>query len=338
MHSPGTAVARTLLCVASFLPISYALAETIPPRPLETPEPPPPSNRFGFPTEGWVVVRYSVLADGRTANVRTVDRQPPPLSDREAIAAVEAWTFEPATQDGAAVDWHNNESMILYDVDTIPFEPSPFFLQAYLAADELNKDGEAEKALSRNRTLQTTVTSRLAEIGLAQVQNATSHVALGQVHEAYAAIRRATDPRAPVLPPEDFNVALQYRGALEFELGDVVAALATFARRTEIAPVPDSDPAVARMAAVRQALDGDAAIRIRAKIIDDSWTHTPFRRTFEIAEVAGEIEGIRVECDRRVAELEYAEGSAWTLPETWGACSVTIAGRNDTEFAFYEFR
>jgi TonB family protein len=327
-----------LVCTASLFAIATAMAETLPPRPLENAPPSPPSNRLGFPSEGWVVVRYSVLADGRTANVRTVDRQPPPLSDREVIEAVEKWTFEPATFDGAAVDWHNNESLILYDVDTIPFEPSPFFMQAYLAADELNKDGDPEKALARNRNMQSTVTSRLAEIGLAQVQSATSHVALNNVHEAYAAIRRVTDPRVPALAPEDLNVALQYRGALEFELGDVVGALETFARRNEIAPVPDSDPAAARIPAVREALDGDAPITIRAKILDDYWMHAPSRRTFEIGDLVGEIEGIRVECDRRVAELEYAEGSAWTLPEGWGACHVTVAGRNDTEFVFYEFR
>jgi TonB family protein len=339
MRSFGTSIlARMLVCGASLVSITCALAETLPPQPLVNRAPTPPSNRFGFPTEGWVVVRYAILANGQTANVRAVDRQPPQLSDREAVAAVEAWTFEPATLDGAAIDWHNNESMIVYDVDSIAFEPSPFFLQAYSEADELNKAGDPDKALSRNKNMQTTVTSRLAEVGLAQVQSTAIHIALSDVHEAYAAIRSATDPRVAVLVPADLNIALQYRGALEIQLGDVVGALATFARRNEIAPVPESDPAVARMAALEEALGGDAPIGIKAKILDDYWMHAPSRRTFEIADVAGDVKGIRIECDRRVAELEYSPGSALTLPESWGACTVIVEGRSDTEFVFYEFK
>jgi hypothetical protein len=182
------------------------------------------------------------------------------------------------------------------------------------------------------------MTSRLAEVGLAQVQSTAIHVALSDVHGAYAAIRRATDPRVSVLVPQDLTIALQYRGALEIQLGDVVGALATFERRNEIAPVPESDPAVARMAALEQALAGDVPIAIKAKILDGSWMHAPSRRTFEIADVAGDIKGIRVECNRRVAELEYSPGSALTLPESWGACTVIVEGRSDTEFVFYEFK
>jgi hypothetical protein len=32
------------------------------------------------------------------------------LADRAVLPAVEGWTFNPATSDGAAVDWHNGES------------------------------------------------------------------------------------------------------------------------------------------------------------------------------------------------------------------------------------
>jgi hypothetical protein len=130
-------------------------------------------------------------------------------------------------------------------------------------------------------------------------------------------------------------VALQYRNALE--LGDVIGALATFARRSEIAPVADSDPMVARAAALEQALEGESAIAIKAEILDEYWMHTPSRRTFAIANVTGEIRSIQVDCNRRAAELQYAPDSEWTLPESWGACRLMVEGNRDTEFVFYEF-
>jgi TonB family protein len=319
------------------LPISAVQAQVVPPRALEQSQPPPPSNRFGFPTEGWVVLRYTVQADGRTASVRVIDRMPPVLADRAAVEAVEAWTFEPATSDGEAIEWHNNESVIVFDLDEVPPEPSPFFLQAYLEADELIKAADYDKALSRNKNMQTTVTSRLAEVGLAQMQNAIVHLGLGDLHAARAAILRATDPRIPILQPDELKVALQYRSALELELGDVAAALTTFARRKEIAAVADDDPWVANAAALEEALLTDAPIAIKGKVLDDYWFHTPTRRTFALANVEGEIDGIRVECNRRGAELEYAADAEWTLPASWGVCSLMVEGSSDTEFVLYEF-
>jgi TonB family protein len=326
-------VAATLFFVAA-----TAAADVVPPRALEQAKPRPPENRFGIPIEGWVVLRYTVLPDGRTANVRVVDRMPPTLVEREAVSAVESWTFEPARSNDTAIEWHNNESVVVFDLEAVPLEPSGFFLPAYREADALLKSGEHDKALKRNESMLSTQTSRLAEVGLAQMQNAAIHIALGDLHAAYAAVLRATDPRVPVLGSDDLKVALRYRNALELELGDVLGALATFDRRNAIEPVPDDDPMAVQAAAIDAVLGGDAPIAIKAKILDELWVHVATRRTFSISAVSGEIERIRVECDRRGAELEFAADSEWTLPESWGGCNVMIEGDRDTEFVFYEFR
>ncbi len=307
------------------------------PQPLEQTLPEAPQNRAGMPVEGWVVLRYSILPDGKTDKVRTIDRMPPQLSDREAIAAARAWTFEPAKADGAPVEWHNNETVVVYDVDTVPLGPSAPFVQAYLEVEELIKSQDFDKALKNNERMLSTVTSRLGEVGLAQMQHAIINLSLGDMHAAYAAIQRATDPRIPVLTVEDLSTALQYRNVLELELGDAVAALETYARRNEIEPLPASDVMVSRAATIEAGLGSDAAIVIKAKVADDYWRHTPARRTFAIGEVDGDIDTIQVECNRRGAELEYSADAEWSLPESWGDCSLMIEGRRNTEFLFYEF-
>ena len=334
----GLVVARAIGAAAVLFSVATAAgAEVVPPRPLEQAPPEPPKSRFRFPMEGWVVVRYSVLADGRTADVRAIDRMPPGLIDRETLSAVEDWTFEPATNDGTPIEWHNNESIVVFDVATIPPETSPIFALAYSEAENLIKSQELDKALTRNETTLATGTSRLTELGVVLVQNAIINMARGDLHAAYAAILRATDPRVPVLGPEELKVALQYRNVLELELGDAAGAVATFARRNEIEPVPEGDAMAARVAAIEQALGGEAPIAIKAKIAEHYWRHTPTRRTFAIADVNGELDAIQVECNRRRAEIPYAPDAEWSLPAGWGACSLIIEGHNDTEFLFYEF-
>ncbi|HET6430792.1 energy transducer TonB [Dyella sp.] len=55
-------------------------------------------------TEGYVVVSFTVTAEGRTSNIKVVDAQPRRVFDRAATDAVERWEFKPATRDGQPVD------------------------------------------------------------------------------------------------------------------------------------------------------------------------------------------------------------------------------------------
>jgi len=89
---------------------------------------------------------------------------------------------------------------------------------------------------------------------------------------------------------------------------------------------------------IEQALSDGATVVHKAKIIEDHWRHELERRTFALTQLSGALEGIRVNCDRRATDLEYSADAEWTLPESWGSCYVTVEGRDDTEFEFYEFQ
>ena len=106
--------ALSVLAVISFVGVAqHAAAQDGAPRPTAQPAPPQPKNEAGQTIEGWAVVRYSVLANGKTDNVRVVDTVPPGIDTKATVDAVERWTFSPATADGKAVDWHNTESVVV---------------------------------------------------------------------------------------------------------------------------------------------------------------------------------------------------------------------------------
>jgi TonB family protein len=326
------------LSVAVLAP-AIAFGQIVAPTPQDQAQPEPPTNRFDMPIEGWAVVRYSVLADGTIADLRIVDRMPADLADRAVLPTVEAWTFNPATSDGAVVDWHNGESLIVFDPETVPFEPRQPFVNGYREVAALLEAGESEDALRRSQRLISMETARLAEMGVALVQNARVNLLLQNQHEAFAAIKRATDPRLELLAPSELIVALDYRNRLELGLGDVVGALQTFARREMLGAVPDSDPMAGRAEVIEAALaGGETAIAVKGKILDDAWSHTLARRTFAIGDLDGSLRTVNVECDRGRTALEYSEESEWSLPESWGVCHVAVEGRRDSEFVLYEFQ
>jgi len=314
-----------------------ASAQVVPPTPLAREQPEPPDNRFGMPMEGWAVVGYSVLADGTTSAVRLIDRMPSALPEDAVIEVVEAWIFEPATREGTAVGWHNGEDVIVFDVEEIGPEPTPAFIRGYREVEALIEEGELEDALERTERLIAMEASRLAEMGVGLVQHARLNLSLGNLHEAYASIRRATDPRLPALEPSDLAVALEYRNTLELRLGDVVAALETLARRRELGTVPETDLMASNLETIEAALDSDAAIAVKGKILDENWSHELKRRTFAIGDVEGTLRQIDLACDLGSAEFEFSVESEWSLPGSWAGCTVTVSGRRDAEFTLYEF-
>ncbi|MCD9097535.1 energy transducer TonB [Luteimonas fraxinea] len=64
-------------------------------RPLSTPAPRYPADALRAGTSGEVMVEFTVGVDGSVSNARVVRADPPRTFDREALAAVRRWRFEP---------------------------------------------------------------------------------------------------------------------------------------------------------------------------------------------------------------------------------------------------
>lgn len=345
--------------------------------PQDQAAPEAPTNRFGMPQEGWVVARYTVLADGTTDNVRVIDKMPASLSAGTVESAIESWRFTPATSDGTPIAWYNNAAAILFNAPTLPEqqgdapppaqqqsgrrpaistgrslqtgsrggaptapgEPRPAFVAAYREVDDLIAAGEFEDAIERSDELVNREASRVSEISVGLVQNTRAHIAAGNLHEAYAAITRVTNPDLPVLDTAtELPIALQYRNTIELRLGNMVAALETYSRRREVGPVSETDVMAANAATIEERLQStEVAIGVQGKILDETWSHTPMRRTFAIGDVEGDLRTLSFECDSQAGELEFSDQSEYTLPESFGECLITLGGRRGAQFTFYEF-
>lgn len=307
-----------------------------PPVALEQSQPAPPKGQFGIPLEGWVKVRYSVLADGSVANARAVEAMPPTLQTKDAVAAVSRWKFTPAKAGGEAIEWHNNESAIVFDLEEVPLEPSPFFSQSYAEIIELIDAQNFDKARKQNQMLGNRVT-RLAEIGLIRAQAAVINVQTANHHDAYEAILQATDPNIPTLAADYLPDALRYRFALAAQLGHYADSLASYDRLVELEALEDNDPVSEQAAAIRSALQTDAAIVVQGRVVRDPWRYAPTRKTFGFAEVSGTVRGLELECNRRKTALEFALDVEWSIPASWGACTLLVDARKDTTFSLVEF-
>lgn len=77
--------------------------ETSPVRPLSMEPPQYPRDAYRRRQEGFVVVEFTINAQGRTENISVVEADPRGAFDNAARRAVAGWTFKPALQNGSPV-------------------------------------------------------------------------------------------------------------------------------------------------------------------------------------------------------------------------------------------
>jgi tetratricopeptide (TPR) repeat protein len=289
--------------------------------------------------EGWVKLRYSVLADGTASDVRAVDAMPAGLDPSGAVDAARTWTFEPATADGAPIDWHNNLAVIAFNREQALTGGSPAFAEAYEEVAGLIAGARFEEAKSRGERMQRELAHTLDEAGLAQMQLAAIEHALGDPHAALDAIRRATQTEIPQLADEELTLALEHRFALEVQLGRAADALDTYERRVALARLPSRDPLARQGAALREALAApQAGLAVQGRIDGNGqWEYPLTWATFAVGDVDGQSESLAVECHRNKAALPFELDVEVTIPAAWGECVLFVRGQPDTTFTLYEF-
>ena len=307
--------------------------------PVSLDEPPRPANRFGPGPEGWIKLRFSINTDGSTSSIEVLDLMPSTFSIRDTIKTVESWTFDPAVIDGNAVDWHNNIVVINFDLPEIPNFSGPQFTTPYNEVQELINDGRLDRAKNQALANIRKGTYSLHDVGLGNMQLTTVEMQRQDMYLAHQAIIRATLPEVTQLTDEELEIALLYRFNIEIALGFYMNALDTYQRRSQLSLIPATEHIHQQVKQLQQALDQGYTLSAKGKILDknEGWFFIPSRRTFTIADTQGDLDSIETVCNLRKVSMEYQPDVEWSLPESWGECSLKVMGDRNTTFTFYEF-
>lgn len=313
-----------------------AQGSLVAPQAIDQPQPPVPTNAAGMPVHGWAVVRYSVLGDGSTSNVRVLDIVPPVVNAAPVIEAVNQWTFRPATENDEPIDWHNAESLVVLAPEVAPASLSEAFRDRYDSIRQLLEAGSYDEALLATDSLLDDCQT-LIELGLVLGQRAIIFYGQDDLQSALGQLQLATDSRIPALPQEDLVVALRLRFQVEGLLGRRRDALDTYERLARFVD-PESLVAFEELAErLREEWETIDALPVLARTDEEPWRITPSRRTFTFADVVGRIRSIDIECDRRAANLAFQADVEWSLPEAWGNCELFVDADPGTTFTYYEF-
>jgi hypothetical protein len=320
--------------MATFCQAGFA-QDLIAPQPITSPQPPQPTNATGQVIDGWVTVRYSVLANGTPANVRVANVMPPSIDPAPTLASFSEWRFTPGTRDGSAIDWHNNEIKVTYRSQGGMSPTADAFAASYAAISDQMESEDYEAALAASDQLIASNASRMSELGLALVQNAFIHRELGDWYSALGPLQMATDPQLPMLSGVELYPALQLRMSVEQNLSRTQDALESYKRLARA--VGGQDQALAQQGeAMANAWEQAPLLEVKGRIDDGSWRLDAGRRFFFIDGIDGRITTIDAECDTRRLSLEFDPSADYQLPTSFGDCTLFLHGDDGTRFSLIE--
>ncbi|HET8705434.1 MAG TPA: energy transducer TonB [Pseudomonadales bacterium] len=91
------------------------VAELTAPRVIKKVDPVMPNIAKKKDISGWVTLEYKVGIDGRTSNIKVVSASPKGVFEAAAVDAIRQWQFEPAKQNGRAIEADASEVLKFED-------------------------------------------------------------------------------------------------------------------------------------------------------------------------------------------------------------------------------
>lgn len=316
----------------------------VPPRPLELA--PPVTERTD--REALVVLRYTVKANGETADVEVVEGFTDQFFNQAAVSTVQGWRFTPGTNNGEAIDFLNQYHVLALRPTEVA-AISPEVVEAYQSlSKQLDSDEFQEVATQAESLLQGNTVHTVLDYAFLNELLASAYIGLAQNARALAAIQRATLAISPldaesaplnVLPVEMLEVALRKRFVLAASLNQAQDAMRAFQRLETLGMLDGNDGALREQAAALQArLESTEPLGLIAGLDGNSWRYSPRHRIVAVTEVSsGDLDSLNVRCQRRTLQLDFEEGVEWNLPPALGQCELEFLGEPGTQFTLYEF-
>ncbi len=296
-------------------------------------------------TEGWVDLRYTVTADGTVKDVVVDQQMGRGDFAKHTVRWMERCAFEPAKRNGKAVEARNQTQRIYFIMESSNRGASPDIIRRLRAVDDLLEQGKADEAmgkldeLSQDSRYLYEMVHTMARRALAMAVGGKPDLAilyLQQIRysDRYLGLREQAWVRRLTL-----RIALSL--ALYHDAIDAAEKITDLGSR-------DGDEAfiaaLDRMkAAVREptpfTVEGRIPSECRPEICSaeqPSWRYRPVRRTISLTDIKGELDRVEARCDARTFTAKAEPDVTWTIPASWGECTVSIIGTPGSTFSIID--
>ncbi|MCU7554740.1 energy transducer TonB [Alteromonas sp. ASW11-19] len=293
--------------------------------------------------EGWVQMSYVIDEEGNVLDAVVEDYVGNTLFKRSALRALKQWKFTPAMQDGKPTQQCHQKVQFDFYIDGARGASRQFVaaykdIEALIRTDNL---AEAEKGL---QTLHERTDSNRYENAWLYSLDAMLAKKLNDGRRELKSLRRAVasarshDEKHATFDSNYTAFMYQRQFVLHTRFLQLADALAAAEKLAAMEGQAD------HLAAIQPAIDKIHAYIASADNIfvplalDESGVefHALSRNQFAFADILGQLDTVEVRCETQREIFTVAEAHIWTIPESWGACRVLVAGQAGAAFNLVE--
>lgn len=291
--------------------------------------------------EGWVKLSYIVNEDGSVSSPIVEDSSGQRAFERESLRTVKRWRYEPAVSNGKAIKQCKNSVMMSFRLDDSPQGASKPFIYSYRKASEFLDEGKLKAAKEKIDKLIERKRWNLYEETYFNLLQSRYYQLTKQPEQQLRALKGIIWHGQEVIGDEAYAQSLAKSIVLQAQLQKFKGALNDFdslKQMTEQQKFIDATaPTVEKIEAVvadpERLLVTDAKVNERA-----SWTHQLIRNAFTLSEINGELHNLEVRCENKYSSFTIKEQVQWTIPKSWGECSVVVFGEPNSQFRLAEIK
>lgn len=315
--------------------------------------------------EGWVLLSYIVSTNGRVKDVMIEDSTGNKDFEREAVRTAETWRYKPAMLNGKPVEQSMTRTRMTFVMGDSPKGARPSFFSSFVHAQKAihaGKLGSAEKMLDgpeltdRENLYEDAWFWWLKYEYLIAAGHSTPDQLMDCLHKAVSyqegdlsepkSVPKSRKVDYNYLPRNVFVAAAAHLFVLQAQTLDLSGAMRTFNMLSRSAFARGADrvyPTVMKQlkpvyAKIKSLVGSDRVLDMNGHIGEhNDWVHQLVRRSFSLGKINGHLAALEVRCKRGTEIFSATDSETFTIPESWGECSVYLKGDAGTTFTLYQY-
>jgi TonB family protein len=321
-------------------PSSKLIESIVPAKPVKRVGPVYPIGAQRNGHEGWVRLSFVIEPDGSVSNTFVTDSSGRKAFEHSALKAVEQWQFTPATdKDGNAIQQCVHSIQMDYTMEnnnksagaTRRFRGKYKTIVGAFDAKDFEKARQLLDVMGESKKF------NMYEDQLYWQLKGYYYQYIGDDKNALANFNRSSY-RLDGISDQSYLTILDNIFTLQLKQNLLADALSTYAK---IEATQNNEQTLTRLKPYQQRIntliEGNNAFSVPATIGERGFVHYKLARSqFELSNIQGQVDTLKVFCDNKQNTFSYAADSAWTIPASWGRCSLYVHGNKETTFNIIE--
>ena len=311
---------------------------------VETPVYPPVALRRGI--EGWVVLSFTIKADGTTEDIEVVAASIEDYFDTAAIEAARARIYQPATLQGKPVVQRNTNVRSIFQFKDSKGGVSKAFLSSYRKTKDAMNTGDLDLAKSLIDKLDGNESRLLAEVCYLDMLKSIYYAKKGNNRSSLRHLEHALVIADDVASKDIYIGLLRQSIVINAKANNYQTSLKRYQTlmQTDEDLAPD-DPIHNYVQRITEILDGEATIQTMGKVSlscktcetdTGFWRHVLNRNRFLIDQAVGELTEIEILCQNSSVTVAHNPETAWSVNKDGGECIIRVFGEEKTTFRLLE--